>query len=117
MVPYTTSSAPVAQNIDYNGSSQYLITSGSTSSGTLYYRLGTSGGWDTSRPQATDVGNYTVQYYISGDSNHYDSGVITLYPTINTRDVSTSGISIYYSSSNMFNGLTIKPNITVTIAD
>ncbi|MBR3648516.1 MAG: hypothetical protein IKN59_09070 [Paludibacteraceae bacterium] len=59
----------------YTGAAQELITAGASDEGTLYYRLGTDGTWLTTLPTGTEVGSYSVYYYIAGDANHNDSEV------------------------------------------
>ena len=59
----------------YTGAAHELITAGTSDEGTLYYRLGTDGTWLTTLPTGTEVGSYSVYYYISGDANHNDSEV------------------------------------------
>jgi len=64
--------APTAKsNLSYTGSSQTLINAGSTSGGTLQYKVGT-GSWGTSLPSATNAGTYTVYYRVVGNSNYND---------------------------------------------
>src|SRR5690606_36803833 len=50
--------APATRSLTYNGSSQYLTTSGSTSHGTIYYSTNGSN-WYTSRRTATTAGSYS----------------------------------------------------------
>lgn len=61
--------APVANSLTYNGSSQYLITTGNTSHGTIQYSSnGTS--WSSTRPSGTNAGSYTAYWRLNGDTNH-----------------------------------------------
>ncbi|MCR5503950.1 MAG: InlB B-repeat-containing protein [Lachnospiraceae bacterium] len=65
--------APSAvEGLGYLGVSQTLISRGSTSDGTMKYRLGTEGEFTTSLPKATEAGTYSVYYMVAGDSNHTD---------------------------------------------
>lgn len=58
-------------NLVYNGVAQDLITAGSTTTGTIEYSLdGTT--YETTIPQGTDAGSYTVYYKVAGDANHND---------------------------------------------
>lgn len=63
------SSEPDGGTYDYTGSSISLGTKGTAVGGTGYYKL-SGGSYSTSRPKATNVGTYTVYYYIEGDANH-----------------------------------------------
>ena len=74
---------PTALALDYNGSAQALATAGSASGGTLYYSLSSSGSWQTTVPNGTNVGSYTVYYYVKGDANHTDTEVASVVSTIN----------------------------------
>ncbi|MBR3561561.1 MAG: InlB B-repeat-containing protein [Oscillospiraceae bacterium] len=58
-------------NLAASGSAQALITAGSTTGGTMQYRVGDDV-YSTAIPTATDAGAYTVYYRVVGDSN-YDS--------------------------------------------
>ncbi len=56
-----------------NGSEQELVdVEGDTDYGTLYYRLNSDGEWKTGVPSATEQGDYAVQWWFEGDSNHED---------------------------------------------
>jgi hypothetical protein len=58
----------------YDGKAKALVTAGKTKGGTLMYRLGTDGKWQSEIPEATDAGTYKIYYYIKGDDNHKDDG-------------------------------------------
>ena len=60
----------------YTGKAQTLITKGTAKYGTMYYSLakGDKASWSTSLPTGTNVGTYTVYYYVAGDTNHVDIG-------------------------------------------
>ena len=66
-----TVTAPTAKNLTYNGGAQTLINAGSTTGGTIQYKLGT-GSYSTSLPSATNKGSYTVYYKVVGNSNYND---------------------------------------------
>lgn len=94
--------APVASSLTYNGSSQYLITTGSTGDGTIYYSSnGTS--WSTTRPSGTDAGTYTAYWKLTGDSNHTD---------ISATQV--SGVSIAQATGEVATAPTAIDNLTYT---
>lgn len=73
-------SRPKAKSLIYNGALQELIIAGSTTDGTMYYRL-EGENWQTSLPTATDAGQYVVQFYIKG-SNYSDSAISSIKPII-----------------------------------
>ena len=63
--------APTAiPNLVYNKQAQTLITGGTTSVGTMQYSLdGTT--WDTTLPQGTNAGEYTVRYRVTSNNTNY----------------------------------------------
>ena len=68
--PIVTAPVPVA-DLTYTGEAQALVTAGSTTGGTMKYKVG-SGSYGTSVPTATNAGNYKVSYKVDGGSNYYD---------------------------------------------
>ncbi len=86
---------PKSANVTYNGTAQTLLKSSVVNYGTMYYRLGESGEWSTSIPQATDAGTYNIYYYVSASEEYEQTevmgpvvariykadGVITTHPT------------------------------------
>lgn len=79
--------------LTYNGSSQYLTTSGSTSDGTVYYS--TDGiNWYTSRRTGTNAGTYYNYWKLVGDSNHTDINPTQLNDTI----IAKASRSMYWNS-------------------
>lgn len=70
-----TATAPTAVNgLKYTGVAQNLIAAGTITEGegTMKYRLGTSGAWSTTLPQATNAGNYTVQWMVEAAEGYND---------------------------------------------
>lgn len=61
--------APVNNNPTYTGGDVYLLTSGSTSHGTIQFSSDNSS-WSTSRPTAVNAGSYTRYWRLIGDANH-----------------------------------------------
>ncbi|MBE6142007.1 MAG: hypothetical protein E7175_04140 [Erysipelotrichaceae bacterium] len=57
----------------YTGSAQDLINAGSSTDGTMKYKLGDNGVWSEDIPSAINAGEYTVYYKVFGDQNHEDS--------------------------------------------
>lgn len=76
--------APTAKTLYYTGSAQTVANAGS-GSGSMYYRLGTSGSYSTTIPTATNAGDYTLYYYAAASTNYKQS--------------STSSITIHMASS------------------
>ena len=108
-----TYTAPTAKtNLTYTGSLQQLVNAGSTSHGTLYYRIGTSGTWQTSvtvdAMKGTNADTYNIYYYLTGDSNHNNAGTSSspLGPVSVTIGKATpsytapTGKSLSYTGSN-----------------
>ncbi len=80
--------APTAvEGLVVNGESLALVNAGSTSSGTIVYRLGETGEFTTSIPTASEAGTYVVQYKILGDANHNDSQIYSISVTISEAPV------------------------------
>ena len=65
----SVSTAPTAKNPSYTGSAVALVNAGS-GTGTMYYRVGTSGSFTDKIPTATNVGSYTVYYYAAASTNY-----------------------------------------------
>ncbi len=59
-------------NLEYNGDSQTLINAGECVGGTLWYKVGDNGTWQTDIPSAVNAGSYKIYYKLEGDSNHKD---------------------------------------------
>ncbi|MCI8404812.1 MAG: hypothetical protein HFE49_07925 [Clostridia bacterium] len=74
--------APTGQNLTYNGKAQNLVIAGSTTGGTLQYKLGSNGTYSTNIPTATAVGTYTVYYKVVGNSNYNSVGEKSVTATI-----------------------------------
>jgi methionine-rich copper-binding protein CopC len=85
--------APTAKSLTYSGSSQALVNAGSSSTGTIQYKLGSSGAYSTTIPTATNVGTYTVYYKVVGDSNHNDVSEASVSVTISKPTISSSSWS------------------------
>ncbi|MCR5503949.1 MAG: InlB B-repeat-containing protein [Lachnospiraceae bacterium] len=67
----------------YTGEPLDLLTPGSSSEGTVQYRLSPSATYTETVPSATEAGDYTVYYRIRGDADHSDSAESRLTVTIN----------------------------------
>ena len=65
--------APTANpDLRYSGIPKPLIIAGSTSGGTLQYKLGADGTYSTELPAAANTGEYIVYYKVVGDDNYKD---------------------------------------------
>ena len=67
-----TVTAPTAKTLTYTGSAQQLVNAGSTTGGTIQYKLNSNGTYGTAIPTATNAGSYTVYYKVVGNSNYKD---------------------------------------------
>lgn len=73
-IPAEAITPPTANgNLEYNGTQQELITKGSTTIGTMEYRIGKDGAWSSDIPKAADAGSYEVYYRAVGDRNHLNA--------------------------------------------
>ncbi|MEY8231229.1 S-layer homology domain-containing protein [Oscillospiraceae bacterium 50-16] len=64
--------APVGNNLTYNGGEQDLVTGGSTEKniGTIEYSLSQNGQYSTTIPTGKDAGKYTVWYRVAESVNY-----------------------------------------------
>ena len=104
--------APTAKTLTYTGSAQSLVNAGSSSTGTIQYKL-EGGSYSTSIPTATNVGTYKVYYKVVGDSNHNDVAEASISVTIgkasNTLTLSSSSGNYTYPTSGTF---TVTKNLS-----
>ena len=78
--------APTAKSgLKYTGSAQALVNAGSTTGGTMQYKVG-NGSWGTSIPTGTDVGTYTVYYQVVGNTNYNGNSGSNFQVTIAQSD-------------------------------
>ena len=78
--------APTAKTgLTYNGSAKALVNAGSTTGGTMQYKVG-NGSWGTSIPTGTDVGSYIVSYRVVGGTNYNDNSGSSFQVTIAQSD-------------------------------
>ena len=71
--------APTAKDLTYTGSAQELINPGTTTGGTLQYRVN-GGVWSTEIPKGIDAGTYSVSCRVEGDAN-FNGTEIENYPS------------------------------------
>ena len=103
----------MASGLVYNGSALQLIKTGATlASGTMYYRLGTSGEWTSNVAdiKATTQGYYTVYYYASSTSYCNQSVISESHAKTVTIAMSpNNGVTV--SCSNYLEGTTPVPSL------
>ena len=95
---------PTANSLTYNGSNQNLVTSGTASNGTIKYRIGDTGSYETSIPEAKDANTYSV-YYMAAGADGYEDFVASdpVEVTINKQSITVSGIT---ASNKVYDGNT-----------
>lgn len=82
-----THTSPMGLSLTYNGNAQELVYAGTSEKGTLYYSLDNAT-WQTTIPTATDVGEYTIYYYVDGGDNYNNTTVASVKTTIAKADLS-----------------------------
>ena len=92
---------PAANELTYNGSSQELITAGSTADGTMVYSLDGET-YSETIPAGENAKEYTVYYKVLGDINHNDTEPETIVVTIKAMDISDATITL--GDSLTYNG-------------
>ena len=106
--------APTANNRTYDGTTQALLTGGSTTGGTLQYSLTSGTGYSTTVPTATNAGSYTVYYKVVGDEAYNDvaeqSVGVTISKAAATLTCNNSAIS--YSASEDTNSTKTKTGVS-----
>lgn len=90
---FTTAPGAV-DGLIYNGTEQTLITKGSTNAGTVEYRLGENGEWQTELPKAQNAGSYNVYYRIVGDDNHNGTAEQSIAISIGQKDIADARITL-----------------------
>ena len=107
---------PAANSLNYNGLNQELVTAGTASNGTMKYRLGDTGSYETSIPAAKDVNTYSVYYMAVGTDGYEDFFASEpIEVTINKQSIIVSGIT---ASDKIYDGNTtttlVYANATLT---
>lgn len=85
--------APTARSLTYNGTAQELILAGSTTGGTMEYKLGEDGAYGTAIPSALHAGDYTVFYRVTGDDTYADHAEQSVAVTIEKATVTATAKS------------------------
>lgn len=126
----TVTAAPTAiPDLVYKGSNQALITAGTATGGTLYYKLN-NGTYRKDLPTAKNAGDYTVYYKVVGDDDHEDSAEQSFTVTIQkaTVTITARDKTAYvggtvpvlpvkdtdYTISEMYGTDTLEGNVTLT---
>ena len=96
----SVTTAPVNNNYTYNGTARAVASAGS-GTGTMYYRLGTSGSFSTTMPTMTDAGSNTLYYYAAASANYEQSstGSITVSVQKAAGAATVNGVSTTYNGS------------------
>ena len=85
-----TVTAPTAKTLIYNGGEQVLITTGSTTGGTMQYSLTSGGPYDAALPKGKDAKNYTVYYKVIGDGEYADTAEASITVAIAKKAVTVA---------------------------
>ncbi|MCQ2230096.1 MAG: hypothetical protein MJZ13_10195, partial [Bacteroidales bacterium] len=99
-----TVTAPVANKLTYNGTNQNLVTSGSCSTGTIYYSTNGIDGWSETIPQGMNAGSdYKVYYKVESTDDNYEgvepSGPISISIAKKTIGIEWSNTSFVYDGN------------------
>ena len=114
--------SPTAKTLKYTGNAQELVNAGSSTTGQIQYKVGTTGTYSTKIPTGTDVGTYTVYYKVVGDSNHNDvaerSLNITIKPTgltkVNPTSTDTHKGIVYLDPTDLKNSCNALNSVSAT---
>lgn len=77
----TITNAPTSKTLIYTGEPQALVDASTVENGTIYYSTDNEA-WSTKIPTATDKGEYTVYYKVTGDEGYNNIGVTSVKSTI-----------------------------------
>ena len=100
----------MASGLTYNGSAKQLIATGATlASGTMYYRLGTSGSFTSTMAdvKATTAGTHTVYYYAG--ANSYSNQSDTHSATVSIAKSPNNGVTV--SCADIVDGNAPAPHL------
>ena len=107
-----------SRSLTYSRSAQSLVTTNGNT-GTVHYRLGTSGSWSTSIPTSTNAGTYTIYYYVDASTNYNAVGsssspysvsttIAKRTPVLSTSPTARTGLSYTGSAQNLLSGGAMK---------
>ena len=83
----SVTTAPVNTNYVYNGTARAVASAGS-GTGTMHYRLGSSGSFSTTMPTMTNAGSSTLYYYAAATTNYEQSTIGSI--TVSVQKASQS---------------------------
>lgn len=108
--------APTAKSPTYNGSAQELVNAGSTTGGTMQYKVG-SGSYSAAIPTATNAGTYTVYYKVVGGEAYSDVDEASISVTIAQAQATAKSSKSSWNVGDIIctdgNAYTISANTTI----
>ena len=103
--------------LTFNNFAQQLVTAGTAFGGTMVYRVGDTGDFESGIPEETNAGTYKVYYKVQGDSNHSDSAEAWLTVTIAPKVVNNPTIELLDGTNPLvsytYDGTAKEPNVVV----
>ena len=104
----TVTAPTIKSELVYTGSAQALLNAGSTSGGTMQYKLG-DGEWGTAVPTATNAGTYEVSYRVQGNETYAGAEGSTLSVTIAKADptITLSATSLSMTADDFSKDITV----------
>ena len=110
-----TVTAPTAvSNLEYTGEAQVLVTAGTTSGGTLQYKVD-NGEWSEYLPTATNAGTYTVYYKVIGNDNYNDVAETSFTVTIEKATLTASDFTYTAPADLVYNGTKKEASVTTSL--
>lgn len=99
----SVTTVPVANTLSYTGSAQTVASAG-IGTGTMMYRLGDSGSYNSTMPTATNAGTYTLYYYAAESTNYNATNPASITITINQAQKTLC--TLYNSSGSVITTIT-----------
>lgn len=108
--------APTAKSLTYSGSAQELVNAGSTTGGTMQYKVN-DGSYSANIPKATIAGTYTVYYKVVGGEAYSDVDEASVSVTINKAASAAKSNKSNWAVGDIIctngNAYTISANTTI----
>lgn len=108
--------APTPNSLTYTGSAQELVNAGSTSGGTMQYKVN-DGSYSANIPKATNAGTYTVYYKVVGGEAYSDVDEASVSVTINKAVAAAKSSKSNWAVGDIIctngNAYTIDANTTI----
>lgn len=108
--------APTAKSLTYSGSELELVNAGSTTGGTMQYKVG-SGSYSAAIPTATNAGTYTVYYKVVGGEAYSDVDEASISVTIAQAQATAKSSKSSWNVGDIIctdgNAYTISANTTI----